>query len=400
MPERTIFHLDLDAFYCAVEELFNPSLRGKPFAVGGSPEYRGVVSSCSYAARKMGIHSALPMVQAIRLCPDLIILRGRYKEYSRKSRQVMAILKKLTPLVEQISIDEAFMDVTAVDSEKIDLAKSLQEEILTTTKLPCSLGIATNKLVAKIATDVGKASVETDTYPNAIQYVPPGREAEFLAPLPLETLWGIGPKTAEQLYKIGMKNIGDLASWPLNDLVKRLGKTGYDLHFRARGVDNREITTYREPKSFSQEVTFGRDVSDKSRLEEQIRKQSTTIARSLKKANLLGATVRLKLRWPNFETITRQMTLPSPTNDPDIIYQEASSLFKENWNGKTPIRLIGIGISQLQPPSKQLSLWDKTDYTKLAHLEAAIHQVRKKFGKDIIHKGIPVEPDNELDDER
>jgi DNA polymerase-4 len=395
MKERTIFHLDLDAFYCAVEELFNPSLRGKPFAVGGSPEYRGVVSSCSYAARKMGIHSALPMAQAVRLCPDLIILRGRSKEYSRKSRQVMEILKKLAPLVEQISIDEAFIDVTAVDGNKIKLAKVLQEEIMTSTQLPCSLGIATNKLVAKIATDVGKASVETDTYPNAIQYVPPGREAEFLAPLPLETLWGIGPKTAEQLYKIGMKNIGDLASWPLNDLVNRLGKTGYDLHFRARGEDNREITTSREPKSFSQEVTFGRDISDKSRLEEHIRNQSTTIARSLKKSNLLGSTIRLKLRWPNFDTITRQVTLSSPTDDPERIYQQANSLFKENWNGKTPIRLIGIGISGLQPPSKQLSLWDKTDYTKSAHLEAAIHQVRSKFGKNIIHKGIHAKPSEE-----
>ncbi len=389
MTERTIIHLDLDAFYCAVEELFDPSLRGKPFAVGGSPEYRGVVSSCSYAARKKGIHSALPMAQAVRLCPELIILKGRYKEYSRKSRQVMAILNKATSLVEQISIDEAFLDVSAVEGDKISLAKSLQSEILSSAHLPSSLGIATNKLVAKIATDVGKASIKTDTYPNAIQFVPPGREAEFLAPLPLETLWGIGPKTADQLYKIGMKNIGDLAAWPLNDLVKRLGKNGYDLHFRAQGVDKREIKTHREPKSVSQEVTFGRDVNDKIRLEEQIHHQSQTISSSLKKSNLLGSTIRLKLRWPNFETITRQTTLPIPTDDPEIIYQQANSLFKENWNGKTPIRLIGVGISGLQPPSKQLSLWDKTDYTKLAHLEAAIHQVKSKFGEDSISKGIP-----------
>ncbi|MCB2179786.1 DNA polymerase IV [bacterium] len=388
MSNRTIIHLDLDAFFCAVEELFNPSLRGKPFAVGGSPDSRGVVSSCSYAARRLGIHSALPMAQAVRLCPNLIILPGRYQEYRRKSRQVMQILRQRTELIEQISIDEAFLDVSEWADDKIALAKELQEEIRTTAALPCSLGIASNKLVAKIATDVGKASVKTNTYPNAIQFVPPGEEADFLAPLPLQTLWGIGPKTAGQLMEIGIQNIGQLAEWPVNDLVKRMGKMGYDLHKRARGVDNRPIETYREPKSVSQETTFSRDVSDKTQLLSQIEKQSQSVGKSLQKSRLLGATVKLKLRWPNFSTITRQITLPAPTNDAATIADAAKKLFQENWNGKMPIRLIGVGVSGLQPPSKQLGLWDGADYTKLAHLEAALYKLKNRFGEDSISKGI------------
>lgn len=388
MTHRTIIHLDLDAFYCAVEELSNPALRGKPFAVGGSPDSRGVVASCSYAARREGIHSALPMAQAVRLCPDLIILPGRHREYRHKSRQVMQILRQKTELIEQISIDEAFLDVSDWQGDKITLARELQEEIHFTAGLPCSLGIASNKLVAKIATDVGKASVRTDTYPNAIQFVPPGEEAAFLAPLPLQTLWGIGPKTGEQLNAIGILNIGQLADWPVNDLVNRMGKIGYDLNKRARGVDNRPIETYREPKSVSQEITFSRDVADKASLLSQIDKQSQSVGSSLQKSKLLGTTVKLKLRWPNFSTITRQTTLPAPTNDPATIANAAKKLFQENWNGKTPIRLIGVGISGLQPPSKQLSLWDTADYTKLAHLEAALYELKNRFGEDSISKGI------------
>ena len=384
---RTIIHLDLDAFYCAVEELRNPSLRGKPFAVGGKPDSRGVVASCSYAARKQGIRSAMPMARAVQLCPDLIILPGRHRDYGEKSRQVMNILHEITDLVEQISIDEAFLDVTKNPGDKMGLAKTLQEKIMAECSMPCSLGIASNKLVAKIATDIGKAAVNTSTYPNAIQLVPPGEEAAFLAPLPLETLWGIGPKTADQLRKIGITNIGSLASWPLADISKRLGKIGYDLHARANGIDNRPIETHRDRKSVSQEVTFGQDTADRTTLDRQLRRQSQTISKSLARANLLGTTVKLKLRWPDFSTITRQVTLSSPTDDETTIYQMANKLFQQNWDGKTPVRLIGVGVSGLQHPSRQLSLWDKIDYQKVAQLEAAIYQVQSKFGKEVLHRG-------------
>ena len=379
MDVRTIIHLDLDAFYCAVEELHNSSLHGKPFAVGGRPEGRGVVSSCSYAARRMGIHSAMPMARAVQICPDLIILPGNHREYGRKSRQVMEILRQTSTLVEQLSIDEAFLDVTTIGGESFQLAKDLQSRIFKETQLPCSLGIASNKLVAKIATDIGKASIQTDTYPNAIQIVPPGQEAEFLAPLPLETLWGVGPKTAETLKRSGMQNIGDLANWPVNDLAKRLGKIGFDLHDRANGIDTRPVTPHRDPKSISQEVTYGKDTNDREKIKRTLHRQSRQVSASLKRKNFVGSTVKLKLRWADFTTITRQITLPEPVDDQAIILEHAQTLLKHNWDGKILIRLIGIGVSGLQPPNQQLSLWDKVDYTKMAQLEAAIHKVRSRY---------------------
>lgn len=395
MENRIIIHLDLDAFYCAVEELSKPHLKGKPFAVGGSPSSRGVVSSCSYAARRRGIRSAMPMARAVQLCPDLVVLPGNHREYSKRSKQVMAILRQVTDQVEQISIDEAFLDVSAVTAQPLLIARRLQQDILQQANLPCSLGIASNKLVAKIATDIGKAAVETDTYPNALLEVPSGQESEFLSPLPLETLWGIGPKTAESLRAIGINNIGQMANWPLNDLVKRFGKHGYDLHRRANGIDNRPVEKTHEPKSFSQEVTFSRDTNDRDILSEQLIRQSASVAESLSRRDLVCTTVKLKLRWPDFSTITRQVTLPQPTADQSQILAAATELFNQNWNNRTPIRLIGVGVSGLQPPNRQLSLWDQVDYRKAAQLEAAIHQVRTRFGPQIIQKGARKTPSGE-----
>jgi DNA polymerase-4 len=329
----------------------------------------------------------MPMARAVQICPELIILRGSHKEYGIKSRQVMEILRQTTDLVEQISIDEAFLDVSAIPGDKAAIARSLQSRIMEETQLPSSLGIASNKLVAKIATDIGKASIQTDTYPNAIQEVPEGEEAAFLAPLPLETLWGVGPKTAETLQRMGMENIGDIASWPLEDLAKRLGKIGYDLHARANGIDNRPVTTHRDPKSISQEVTYGRDTNDREKINSTLQRQASQVSASLKRRKFLGSTIRLKLRWSDFTTITRQMTLPEPLNDEEMILKYAQTLLRQNWDGRKLIRLIGVGVSGLQPPSQQLSLWDKVDYNKLAHLEAAIHQVRNRFGEDVIHRG-------------
>ena len=225
MP-RTILHLDLDAFFCAVEEQHDPSLAGKPFAVGGRPEERGVVASCSYAARKSGIHSAMPMSQARRRCPTLLIVPSHFASYRAASTQVMARLKALTPLVEQLSIDEAFLDVTALETPGEMLARQLQQTIRDELGLPCSLGVATNKLVAKIATDVGKAAAHTGSAPNALCVVPPGTEAAFLAPLPTRTLWGVGPRTVEQLAALGIRTIGDLARHPLPSLIRQFGKHG------------------------------------------------------------------------------------------------------------------------------------------------------------------------------
>ncbi len=259
---RKIIHLDLDAFFCAVEEQRMPPLQGKAFAVGGQPEDRGVVASCSYPARQHRVHSALPMAQAVKLCPNLIIIPANHREYRAVSRRVMARLHKLTPLVEQISIDEAFLDVSDLPEPAEVLARRLQASIRSELGLPCSLGMATSKLVAKIANNVGKASARGDGPPNAILIVPPGQEREFLQPLPCDALWGVGPKTAERLAALGMHTIGDIARWPADNLRERFGRHGYDLAQHANGIDNRPVVTQHEPKSVSQETTFVRDVSD------------------------------------------------------------------------------------------------------------------------------------------
>ena len=385
---RRIIHMDLDAFYCAVEELFNPKLHSKPFAVGGSPDKRGVVTSCSYSARKFGVRSAMPAVKAIQLCPELIFLQGRRKEYNSKSREVMEVLRRFTSKLEQISIDEAFLDLSDYSKDIFKLAKFIRKSIFKSTSLPCSLGIATNKLVAKIATDFGKTRVNTNTYPNAIQAIPFGKEAEFLAPLPTEILWGVGPKTANELNNLGIDSIGELAKWPKDDLISRFGQYGYVLSLRANGIDNREVTTKRSAKSFSQEITFSKNVNDENKLKHQIEQQCIFISKRLKSANLLGSVVKIKLRWPDFTTITRQTTNPKSTSEANEIFKIAFDLFLNNWNKNHPVRLLGVGISGLHPPERQLSLWDKTNYEKVARIEKALLAVRKKFGEEALSKGI------------
>ena len=265
MP-RKILHLDLDAFFCAVEELHNPALRGKPFAVGGRPESRGVVASCSYAARQFGVHSAMPMARALRLCPGLLVVSTRHGVYGDYSRQVMDRLYQLTALVEPISIDEAFLDLSDLPEPGLEIARRLQSRIQQELGLPCSLGVATNKLVAKIATDTGKAARRGPTPPNAITVVPPGEEAAFLAPLPVSALWGVGPKSAARLEGMGIHTIGDLAQMSPAALVSHFGKNGADLARHARGIDDAPVVTTHEVKSISQETTFERDLRESEAL--------------------------------------------------------------------------------------------------------------------------------------
>lgn len=355
---RTIIHLDLDAFFCSVEELHNPSLKGRPFAIGGRPEVRGVVASCSYPARQFGVRSAMPMGRAMKLCPELLVIPGRYNEYSRISKQVMEYLYRLTPLVEQISIDEAFLEVTELPEEGVSIGRRLQTSIRKELGLPCSLGIASNKMVAKIATDVGKIDGPRDSPPNAITVVPPGEEAAFLNPLPVDALWGVGPKTAARLAELGVKTIGDLADYPEVELRKMLGKNGSDLAKHARGIDERPISTSHEVKSISQETTFARDIADKSRLLNTLQKLSSRVASRLQKSELSGSTIKVKIRWPDFTTITRQMTLTQPTDQENQIFNAANQLFLREWQPGKAVRLLGVGVSSLQESSRQLSLWD------------------------------------------
>lgn len=386
---RKILHLDLDAFYCAVEEQRDPALIGKAFAVGGKPDQRGVVASCSYPARRYGVHSALPMARAARLCPSLIIVPAHFDLYHQASRKVMARLNKLTPLVEQISIDEAFLDVSDLPDSAESIARKLQAQIRDELALPCSLGVASNKLVAKIANDVGKGEVESDGPPNAIKVVPPGQEAEFLAPLPSRALWGVGPKTAERLAELGLITIGDIAGWPEADLARRFGKNGYDLARRAKGIDERPVETERETKSISQEVTFARDVSDGQLLRQRLRKQAGEVGRRLRKSNLAGATVKLKIRWADFTTLTRQVTLPQPTDQDEVIYTHAVKLFEKVWSLGKLVRLIGVGVSGFGTP-KQLGLWE-AESKENQQLQQTLDDLRDRFGDEVVRRGRDLE---------
>jgi DNA polymerase IV len=383
---RKILHLDLDAFFCAVEEQRDPTLQNRPFAVGGRPDQRGVVASCSYAARRFGVHSAMPMSRAIRVCPQLIIVPPRFGAYSAMSHQVMEILESLTPLVEQISIDEAFLDVSDLPEPGEVLARRLQAEIRDRLGLPCSLGVATNKLVAKTATDVGKASHKGEGTPNAILVVPPGEEAVFLAPLPVRTLWGVGPKTEARLTEVGLRTIGDLARRPEAVLVRQFGSLGQDLARRARGIDERAVITTHELKSISQETTFARDVSDRDILQRTLRTQSEQVGRRLRRHGLGGTTVKLKLRLPDFTTQSRQTTLSQPTDQDDEIYRNALALFERNWRLGQPVRLLGVGVSGLGPVVRQLSLWDDSQESQ-AKLQATLDSLRDRFGEPIIRRG-------------
>jgi len=391
MP-RTILHLDLDAFFCAVEETRNPELRGKAFAVGGRPDERGVVASCSYAARAYGVRSAMPMSRAVRLVPNLIIVPGHHRVYSEVSKQVMERLRLVTPVLEQISIDEAFLDITGLGNGNAErLAYEIQNGIRDDLGLPCSIGIASNKLVAKIATEVGKKGArnrpgEINAPPFALTIVPAGQEAAFLAPLPANMLWGVGPKTEARLAELGIHTIGDIARRPVPDLVRRFGENGRDLAEHAAGRDDRPIVTEHETKSISQETTFTRDVSDDELLEKTLRELATEVGSSLRKSDLAGKTVKLKLRWSDFTTITRQTTLSGPTDNDEEIIRTALLLLKSVRRSRQPVRLIGVGVSGLGAPVRQLSLWD-AGTEKSRKLQEVLDELQGKFGKNAIHRG-------------
>lgn len=386
MP-RKIIHLDLDAFFCAVEELRQPSLSGKAFAVGGSPEGRGVVASCSYPARMFGVHSAMPTAQALRLCPELIVVSGRHGRYSEVSRQVMAILRDETPLVEPISIDEAFLDMSDVPEPVESMARRMQCRIHEKLRLPCSLGVATNKLVAKIANDVGKSQVRTGQPPNAITLVPPGQEATFLAPLPTRALWGVGPKMAQALAAMGILTIGQLAAQAPEVMQERFGKHGYDLVRRAQGRDDRPLTTEHRVKSISKETTFAHDVADERQLRRVLQRLAEGVGRTLRRKHKNASAVRLKLRWSDFSTIHRQLTFPLPTDQDDDIIAAALQLFAEAWPSGRPVRLIGVGVSGLQDGWRQLSLWDEEDGRE-RKLQETLDRLRQKYGKQAVRRGV------------
>ncbi|MDX1601340.1 MAG: DNA polymerase IV [Anaerolineales bacterium] len=383
---RKILHMDLDAFFCSVEMLLDPSLFGKPFVVGGSPDGRGVVASASYEAREYGIHSAMPTAQALRLCPDLIVVRHRRGDYRSYSKQVMERLRREAVLLEQLSIDEAFLDLEGDPRPGRRVARELQREIERDIGLPSSWGVATNKLVAKIASDVGK--------PRGLIVVPPGEERDFLAPLPVEMLWGVGPKTQQGLEALGVSTIGDLAGMSEPRLRAAMGDRGVDLRLRAHGIDERPVVEEHEPKSMSSETTFPEDRADQDELEATLLKLSERVGGRLRREGYAGSTVKIKVRWPDFTTLTRQKQLAHPTDQDDEIYRAALSLFHGVWRRGRRVRLLGVGVADLGPPVRQLELFDRS-WQQDERLLEAVDAIREKYGPDSLRRAARLRSDED-----
>jgi nucleotidyltransferase/DNA polymerase involved in DNA repair len=386
--ERLIAHVDMDCFYAAVEVLDNPELKGRPVIVGSDPKGgkgRGVVSASSYEARKFGVHSALPISQAFRLCPNGVFLPGRMQRYGEVSGRIMEILLSFTPQLQQISVDEAFLDLTGcqrIFGSAEQIGKKIKAAIREQCGLTASVGIGSNKLIAKISSDLKK--------PDGLVIVPAGREAEFLSPLPLRKLWGIGPKT-EQRIKSSFKTetIGQLAAIPESSLAKELGLMGEYLHQRANGVDDDPVCDQHQAKSIGRENTFDEDTADRESLLSTLLYLCDDVAGSLRNSQSQGRTITLKLRYSNFETHTYGKTyskLPAAAGE---IFQAARKLFLDNWRPKDAIRLIGISVSNFDERPEQMGLFsgDAAQAAKTENLEKAVDQVRKKLGKGAIVRG-------------
>ena len=340
---RHILHADFDAFYASVEQRDNPRLRGKPVVVGGSPDSRGVVASASYEARRFGIRSAMPMRTALQRCPQAIRVNPRFQRYGEVSRQVMAMFQEITPLVEPLSLDEAYLDVTdAVSPTRPPgkIAADLKARVRAELGLAISVGVATSKSAAKIASDMDK--------PDGLTVVPPGTERDFLAPLGVDKLWGVGPKTAARLTEEGVHTIGDLAARPPEWLQARFGRTGPYMLRLALGEDDSPVVVERERKSVSAETTLARDSGDPEVLLDLVGRLSNRVASHLERSGLRGKTVRLKLRLADFTTFTRQATLSESVESPEAISSAASILLRRELEPGRLFRLVGVGISGLE----------------------------------------------------
>jgi len=373
---RTILHADLDAFYASVEVLDDPSLRGRPVIVGGRPGERGVVSAASYEARAFGVHSAMPLQTAARRCPQGVFLPGRPERYRQLSEQVMAIFASYTPMVEPISLDEAFLDVTASASAfgtGETIARAIKQRVLDEAGLVVSVGVATNKLCAKVASDLRK--------PDALVVVPPGTEAEFLAPLPIRRLWGVGPQAQAALADYGVTTIGQLAALPAATLRRRFGRHGDYIGRRARGIDDASVEPMHHPKSIGHEHTFGSDTLDAGRLEATLLDLAESVASRLRHHDLAAGAVQLKLRYEGFETLTRQAPLPMQTRQTAPLYETALALLRRVRDPARGVRLIGITAIGLTD-AQQLTLFDGGDRTD--RLTRSIDLVRERFGERAI----------------
>ncbi len=350
-PTKTILHADLDAFYASVEQLDNPDLRGKPVVVGGPAESRGVVAAASYEARAFGVRSAMPMSRALRLCPEAIRVAPRFDRYGQMSRVVMGLFRALTPLVEPLSLDEAFLDISAIAdgaaaAERV--AERLKRRVKAATGLTLSVGGGSNKTIAKIASDLRK--------PDGLLIVAHGEEAAFLAPLPIRALWGIGPKTEQGLVSAGIRTIGDLASRSDADAQRLLGSRGDFVLAMARGIDDRPIETEYERKSIGAETTFARDLPDGPELRDELHRIAQEVGARMERAGSAAHTVAVKLRYANFRTISRQSSQKVAVSGPAVIEAIASLLLDAVVHEGDRFRLLGIQCSRLVEGGAQAAL--------------------------------------------
>lgn len=389
MGVRNIIHLDMDAFYPAVEVLDHPELKGKPVIVGGLSD-RGVVSSASYEARKFGVHSAQPMVTARKLCPPGIFLPVRMGRYREVSEQVFRIFHHFTPLVEPLSIDEAFLDVTGsirLFGEPAVIARKIQAMIVRETGLTASAGVAPSKFVAKIASDMDK--------PDGLTVVAPDEVRAFLDPLPIEKMWGVGKVTREALARLGVRTFRDLSRMPVKVLERRFGKQGLKMHGLSMGLDERPVEPDREIKSVGHEETFAHDIEDPDEARKEILALSNRVARRMRRKGIQGKTITLKVKYSDFVQITRATTLPHATDDALEIFSNASRLLLDTEAGKRPVRLLGVSLSQLELPwqGKQLSLFEQEDKSqKRRDLNRALDSVIEKHGEKSVRPGSLLAP--------
>ena len=382
MAQRTIMHIDLDAFFVSVEQVLNPELRGKPVVVGGKPDRRGVVAAASYEARAFGLHSGMPLVTAVRLCPQAIFIEGNYHHYSEASRKFMAILADFSPFLEPVGIDEAYLDVTGFESLHgtiRQMALKIKKRVKDELGLVASIGIASCKIVAKVASDHSK--------PDGLIEVPPGQEADFFTPLPIGKLPGIGKKTEQVLKGLGITTLGELAKMPVSALKNRFGAFGEELHRLARGIDDRAVLPPAEAKSISRETTFPRDTNDREFLMATLRYLTERVGAELREYGKQARCVAIKVRYEDFTTITRRRTLPQSTDADQTIFQTGAELLRVALTAdKRAVRLIGTGVSSLNEPARQLSLLEITD-RRLDKLNRTIDRIRDKYGFTAIQTG-------------
>ncbi len=375
-PQRYIAHFDLDSFFVSVEVINNPLLAGKAVIVGGSKD-RGVVTTCSYEARKFGVRSAMPMKQAMQLCPHAIIVRGTRGMYSKYSNWVTDIIASKAPLFEKASIDEFYIDLTGMDKffDVLQWTIDLRNRIIDETKLPISFGLASNKMIAKIATDEAK--------PNGFLFVKPGSEKEFLATLPVNKFSGVGESTFKKLKWMGIHLIGDILKHSEQSLEDELGKWGKDLYRKAQGISNSVVSMGREAKSISKENTFSENISDENTLIIELVKMVEKVGYELRNEGMLTGCIAVKIRYPNFETTQKQTTIDFTLSD-EVLIKEAILLFKKLWRKPNPVRLLGVRLSEFTNQTFQGNLFE--DHTSQTKLYAAIDDVKNRFGKTSLQK--------------